>query len=59
MKSDLYKPSFAGFVDVDLATKKLSLRSLVCENATHFSIWSLIITLVTITIDEYCLIFQL
>jgi len=31
----MYKPSFAGFVDVDLATKrKLSLRSLVCANAT-------------------------
>lgn len=28
---DLYKPSFAGFVDVDLADKKLSLRSLVCK----------------------------
>ncbi|XP_061366764.1 beta-fructofuranosidase, insoluble isoenzyme 1-like isoform X2 [Gastrolobium bilobum] len=29
LKSELYKPSFAGFVDVDLATKKLSLRSLI------------------------------
>lgn len=28
----MYKPSFAGFVDVDLtAEKKLSLRSLVCD----------------------------
>lgn len=26
----LYKPSFAGFVDVDLSHKKISLRSLVC-----------------------------
>jgi beta-fructofuranosidase len=26
---ELYKPSFAGFVDVDLTDKKLSLRSLV------------------------------
>lgn len=25
----MYKPSFAGYVDVDLADKKLSLRSLV------------------------------
>lgn len=25
----MYKPSFAGFVDVDLSDKKLSLRSLV------------------------------
>ena len=25
----LYKPSFAGFVDVDLTDRKLSLRSLV------------------------------
>ncbi|XP_061343715.1 beta-fructofuranosidase, insoluble isoenzyme 1-like isoform X1 [Gastrolobium bilobum] len=29
LKSELYKPSFAGFVDVDLSTKKLSLRSLI------------------------------
>ncbi|XP_057438109.1 beta-fructofuranosidase, insoluble isoenzyme 1-like isoform X1 [Lotus japonicus] len=30
LKSNLYKPPFAGFVDVDLeATKKLSLRSLI------------------------------
>ncbi|XP_027349327.1 beta-fructofuranosidase, insoluble isoenzyme 1-like [Abrus precatorius] len=29
LKSHLYKPSFAGFVDVDLDTKKLSLRSLI------------------------------
>ncbi|KHN18787.1 Beta-fructofuranosidase, insoluble isoenzyme 1 [Glycine soja] len=30
LKSSMYKPSFAGFVDVDLATKrKLSLRSLI------------------------------
>ncbi|KAK7284845.1 hypothetical protein RJT34_19598 [Clitoria ternatea] len=30
LKTNLYKPSFAGFVDVDLATnKKLSLRSLI------------------------------
>ncbi|KAH1078660.1 hypothetical protein AAZX31_19G182000 [Glycine max] len=30
LKSNMYKPSFAGFVDVDLATnKKLSLRSLI------------------------------
>ncbi|KAK7337258.1 hypothetical protein VNO77_17823 [Canavalia gladiata] len=29
LKSNLYKPSFAGFVDVDLATKKLSLRTLI------------------------------
>ncbi|KAF7838709.1 beta-fructofuranosidase, insoluble isoenzyme 1-like [Senna tora] len=28
-KEGLYKPSFAGFVDVDLADKKLSLRSLI------------------------------
>ncbi|KAK6231856.1 hypothetical protein SCA6_001929 [Theobroma cacao] len=30
LKDGLYKPSFAGFVDVDLADKKLSLRSLTC-----------------------------
>ncbi|XP_020203900.1 beta-fructofuranosidase, insoluble isoenzyme 1 isoform X2 [Cajanus cajan] len=29
LKRELYKPSFAGFVDVDLAHKKLSLRSLI------------------------------
>ncbi|KAJ1381156.1 Glycosyl hydrolase family 32, N-terminal [Sesbania bispinosa] len=29
LKSNLYKPAFAGFVDVDLTTKKLSLRSLI------------------------------
>ncbi|MED6134064.1 Invertase [Stylosanthes scabra] len=29
LKSELYKPSFAGFVDVDLSTEKLSLRSLI------------------------------
>ncbi|GMJ02900.1 cell wall invertase 4 [Hibiscus trionum] len=29
LKDGLYKPSFAGFVDVDLADKKLSLRSLI------------------------------
>ncbi|XP_061353452.1 beta-fructofuranosidase, insoluble isoenzyme 1-like [Gastrolobium bilobum] len=29
LKSELYKPSFAGFVDVGLANKKLSLRSLI------------------------------
>ncbi|KAA8518559.1 hypothetical protein F0562_016033 [Nyssa sinensis] len=29
LKGGLYKPSFAGFVDVDLADKKLSLRSLI------------------------------
>ncbi|KAL5060259.1 hypothetical protein RYX36_031863 [Vicia faba] len=29
LKSNIYKPSFAGFVDVDLATNKLSLRSLI------------------------------
>ncbi|KAG4906437.1 hypothetical protein JHK85_055892 [Glycine max] len=30
LKSDLYKPQFAGFVDVDLATdKKIFLRSLI------------------------------
>ncbi|KAK7278685.1 hypothetical protein RJT34_23720 [Clitoria ternatea] len=29
MKRELYKPSFAGFVDVDLSYKKLSLRSLI------------------------------
>ncbi|KAL2323061.1 hypothetical protein Fmac_027440 [Flemingia macrophylla] len=29
LKRELYKPSFAGFVDVDLANKKLSLRSLI------------------------------
>lgn len=28
-KEDMYKPSFAGFVDVDLTDKKLSLRSLI------------------------------
>ncbi|XP_062166203.1 beta-fructofuranosidase, insoluble isoenzyme 1-like [Alnus glutinosa] len=28
-KSGLYKPSFAGFVDIDLADGKLSLRSLI------------------------------
>ncbi|XVF55757.1 hypothetical protein PTKIN_Ptkin06aG0062600 [Pterospermum kingtungense] len=28
-KTGLYRPSFAGFVDVDLADKKLSLRSLI------------------------------
>jgi hypothetical protein len=32
LKSEMYKPSFGGFVDVDLATNKLSLRSLVCAN---------------------------
>jgi hypothetical protein len=31
LKSEMYKPSFGGFVDVDLATNKLSLRSLVCS----------------------------
>ncbi|XP_027072817.1 beta-fructofuranosidase, insoluble isoenzyme 1-like [Coffea eugenioides] len=29
LKKGLYKPSFAGFLDVDLAKKKLSLRSLI------------------------------
>ncbi|KAK5804096.1 beta-fructofuranosidase, insoluble isoenzyme 1 [Gossypium arboreum] len=29
LKDGLYKPSFAGFVDVDLTDKKLSLRSLI------------------------------
>ncbi|KAK7345316.1 hypothetical protein VNO77_15918 [Canavalia gladiata] len=29
LKKELYKPSFAGFVDVDLADKKLSLRTLI------------------------------
>ncbi|KAI3801413.1 hypothetical protein L1987_29518 [Smallanthus sonchifolius] len=29
LKKDVYKPSFAGFVDVDLAKKKLSLRTLI------------------------------
>ncbi|XVE75938.1 hypothetical protein DITRI_Ditri12bG0132200 [Diplodiscus trichospermus] len=29
LKDGLYKPSFAGFVDVDLVDKKLSLRSLI------------------------------
>ncbi|XP_057506071.1 beta-fructofuranosidase, insoluble isoenzyme 1-like [Actinidia eriantha] len=29
LKKDLYKPSFSGFVDVDLTDKKLSLRSLI------------------------------
>ncbi|XP_071719973.1 beta-fructofuranosidase, insoluble isoenzyme 1-like [Rutidosis leptorrhynchoides] len=29
LNQDAYKPSFAGFVDVDLAEKKLSLRSLI------------------------------
>ncbi|KAK8562141.1 hypothetical protein V6N12_049190 [Hibiscus sabdariffa] len=29
LKDGLYKPSFAGFVDVDLSDKKLSLRSLI------------------------------
>ncbi|TKY53112.1 Beta-fructofuranosidase, insoluble isoenzyme 1 [Spatholobus suberectus] len=29
LKRELYKPSFAGFVDVDLANRKLSLRSLI------------------------------
>ncbi|CAI9097698.1 OLC1v1034168C1 [Oldenlandia corymbosa var. corymbosa] len=29
LKKELYKPSFAGFVDVDLSSKKLSLRSLI------------------------------
>ncbi|CAK9159835.1 unnamed protein product [Ilex paraguariensis] len=29
LNKGLYKPSFAGFVDVDLADKKLSLRSLI------------------------------
>ena len=37
LKSDLYKPQFAGFVDVDLAAdKKISLRSLVCANSIPF-----------------------
>jgi len=37
LKSDLYKPQFAGFVDVDLATdKKIFLRSLVCANSIPF-----------------------
>ena len=30
LKEGLYKPSFAGFVDVDLADQRLRLRSLVC-----------------------------
>ncbi|TYI32892.1 hypothetical protein ES332_A04G093900v1 [Gossypium tomentosum] len=29
LENGIYKPSFAGFVDVDLADKKLSLRSLI------------------------------
>ncbi|KAM7255004.1 hypothetical protein ACFE04_020245 [Oxalis oulophora] len=29
LESGLYKPSFAGFVDVDLSSKKISLRSLI------------------------------
>ncbi|OAY40984.2 beta-fructofuranosidase, insoluble isoenzyme 1 [Manihot esculenta] len=29
LREGLYKPSFAGFVDVDLSTKRLSLRSLI------------------------------
>ncbi|KAI6696455.1 hypothetical protein NL676_016574 [Syzygium grande] len=29
LKSDIYKPSFAGFVDVDLSDGKISLRSLI------------------------------
>ncbi|WJX79527.1 Invertase [Trifolium repens] len=29
LKSEMHKPSFGGFVDVDLATNKLSLRSLI------------------------------
>ncbi|CDP15447.1 unnamed protein product [Coffea canephora] len=29
LKKELYRPSFAGFVDVDLTDKKLSLRSLI------------------------------
>lgn len=29
LAENLYKPSFAGYVDVDLTDKKISLRSLV------------------------------
>ncbi|KAK6945350.1 Glycosyl hydrolase family 32, C-terminal [Dillenia turbinata] len=29
LRKDVYKPSFAGFVDVDLSDRKLSLRSLI------------------------------
>lgn len=32
----MYKPSFAGFVDVHLADGKISLRSLVCYKYIHF-----------------------
>lgn len=32
----MYKPSFAGFVDVDLSDKKLSLRSLVSFFGIYF-----------------------
>lgn len=36
----LYKPPFAGFVDVDLTDKKLTLRSLVCP--LHYLGWKLL-----------------
>lgn len=33
----MYKPSFAGYVDVDLVGKKLSLRSLVSLSSSYFT----------------------
>lgn len=35
----MYKPSFAGYVDVDLADKKLSLRSLVSSHLNSLLIY--------------------
>lgn len=36
LQDDLYKPSFAGFVDVDLSDRKLSIRSLVHTEFEQF-----------------------
>ena len=35
----MYKPSFAGFVDVDLTDRKLSLRSLVCASISRIFVF--------------------